>query len=61
MTDGLCLKFVFDTYEQEVERYGGLDGMVTAGTLFSIDSRYAASCYAAQEGSNGCMTVRPCW
>jgi len=42
MTDGLCLKFVFDTYEQEVERYGGLEGMVTAETLFSIDSRYAA-------------------
>jgi thiopeptide-type bacteriocin biosynthesis protein len=42
MADGLCLKFVFDTYEQEVERYGGLAGMATAEKLFSIDSRYAA-------------------
>jgi lantibiotic biosynthesis protein len=42
MADELCLKFVFDTYEQEVERYGGLAGMAAAETLFSVDSRYSA-------------------
>ncbi len=42
MADRLCLKFVFDTYEQEVERYGGLAGMAAAEALFSVDSRYSA-------------------
>ncbi len=42
MADDMCLKFVFDTYEQEVERYGGLAGMAAAEALFSVDSRYAA-------------------
>lgn len=43
MSDGLCLKFVFDTYERELERYGGLAGMAAAETVFSADSRYAAA------------------
>lgn len=42
MSDDLCLKFMFDTYEQEVERYGGFAGMAAAEALFSVDSRYAA-------------------
>jgi len=42
MADGLCLKFVFDTYEQEVERFGGPAGMALAETFFSEDSHYAA-------------------
>ena len=42
MADGLCLKFVFDTYEQEVERFGGPAGMALAEAFFSEDSRYAA-------------------
>ena len=40
ITDGLCLKFVFDTYEREVERFGGLAGMSAAEALFKVDSRY---------------------
>ena len=43
MTDGLCLKFVFDTYERELERYGGLAGMDAAESLFFVDSRHAAA------------------
>jgi thiopeptide-type bacteriocin biosynthesis protein len=43
MADGLCLKFVFDTYEREIERYGGQAGMAAAETLFFADSRYAAA------------------
>src|SRR5262249_22168588 len=42
IADGLCLKFVFDTYEQEIERFGGPAGMALAETFFSEDSRYAA-------------------
>jgi len=42
MSDGLCLRFVFDTYEQEVERFGGVAGMAAAETIFSADSRGAA-------------------
>jgi thiopeptide-type bacteriocin biosynthesis protein len=42
MADELCLKFLFDMYEQEVERYGGLAGMAAAEALFAVDSRYSA-------------------
>jgi thiopeptide-type bacteriocin biosynthesis protein len=43
MADGLCLKFVFDTYEREIERYGGQAGMAAAETLFFVDSRCVAA------------------
>jgi thiopeptide-type bacteriocin biosynthesis protein len=36
---GRCDKFAFDTYEREVERYGGPEGMQAAEALFAIDSR----------------------
>jgi thiopeptide-type bacteriocin biosynthesis protein len=42
MSDALCLKFTFDTYEREVERFGGLAGMAAAEALFSVDSRHTA-------------------
>jgi lantibiotic biosynthesis protein len=42
MADGLCLKFMFDTYEQEIERFGGIAGMAAAEAIFSADSRGAA-------------------
>ncbi|MBW8879505.1 MAG: lantibiotic dehydratase [Acidobacteria bacterium] len=38
MSDGLCLKFVMDTYEQEIERFGGPEGMAAAEALFAADS-----------------------
>ncbi|MFD7079067.1 lantibiotic dehydratase [Streptomyces sp. NPDC059918] len=37
-TDGLCTKFSFDTYEREVERYGGEAGVEAAEALFAADS-----------------------
>lgn len=40
--DGLCLKFSFDTYDQEVERYGGTAGMAVAESAFAADSRTVA-------------------
>ncbi|HVR95342.1 MAG TPA: lantibiotic dehydratase [Thermoanaerobaculia bacterium] len=42
MSDGLCLKFMLDTYEQEIERFGGPEGMAASEALFAADSRGAA-------------------
>jgi thiopeptide-type bacteriocin biosynthesis protein len=39
MRDGLCLRFCFDTYDREVERYGGEVGIAAAEALFAADSR----------------------
>jgi thiopeptide-type bacteriocin biosynthesis protein len=39
MADGVCLKLQFDTYEQEVERFGGAKGMAVAESIFAADSR----------------------
>ena len=39
VASGKCEKFGFDTYEREVERYGGPEGMLAAEALFAIDSR----------------------
>jgi thiopeptide-type bacteriocin biosynthesis protein len=36
---GKCRKFAFDTYDREVERYGGPDGVAAAEALFTADSR----------------------
>jgi thiopeptide-type bacteriocin biosynthesis protein len=43
MSSGFCLKFMFDTYEQEVERFGGPHGMVAAEAIFSADSSSTAA------------------
>jgi class I lanthipeptide synthase len=37
--DGRCTRFVLDTYERELERYGGPAGMGLAEALFCADSR----------------------
>lgn len=36
---GLCQRFVFDSYEREVERYGGPEGVAIAEAIFAADSR----------------------
>jgi lantibiotic biosynthesis protein len=41
VADGTCNSFAVDTYEREVERYGGVEAMTTAEQLFSADSRAA--------------------
>jgi thiopeptide-type bacteriocin biosynthesis protein len=41
MSNGLCLKLQFDTYEQELERFGGEQGMIVAESVFAADSRSA--------------------
>jgi lantibiotic biosynthesis protein len=42
MSDGICARFVLDTYEQEIERFGGPAGMAAAEEIFAADSRAAA-------------------
>jgi thiopeptide-type bacteriocin biosynthesis protein len=42
IADGTCAKIVFDTYDAEVERYGGPEGTVEAERLFCADSPAAA-------------------
>ncbi|MDH6246092.1 lantibiotic dehydratase [Mycobacterium sp. OTB74] len=39
VAQGRCSEFTFDTYEREVERYGGPDAMTIAEELFAADSR----------------------
>ncbi|MCX5214687.1 lantibiotic dehydratase [Kitasatospora sp. NBC_00240] len=46
---GLGTRFGFDTYEREVERYGGSDGMRAAEALFGTDSSSVARLLQAGE------------
>jgi len=41
MDAGLASRYVFDTYEQELERFGGAEGMRASEALFHADSRAA--------------------
>ncbi|CAN5687371.1 lantibiotic dehydratase [soil metagenome] len=38
-----CSKFVIDTYDREIERYGGLESIELAERLFAIDSNFVAN------------------
>ncbi len=40
--EGLCEKFSFDTYEREIERYGGVEGISLAEGFFAADSMFVA-------------------
>jgi thiopeptide-type bacteriocin biosynthesis protein len=42
MSQGSCLRFTFDTYERELERYGGPGGAAVAEGVFCADSRAVA-------------------
>jgi thiopeptide-type bacteriocin biosynthesis protein len=54
MGDGLCLRFCFDTYDRELERYGGVSGTAAAEALFAADSRAVAELlYLDQQRSLG--------
>jgi thiopeptide-type bacteriocin biosynthesis protein len=62
VTEGACTRFAFDTYEREVERYGGEDGMRAAETVFTADSPAVAEilllCQVAEpERSYDMMTL----
>jgi thiopeptide-type bacteriocin biosynthesis protein len=43
MDTDACSRFAFDTYDQEIERFGGPDGMTVAESLFYADSRSATA------------------
>jgi thiopeptide-type bacteriocin biosynthesis protein len=47
ITQGPCLKYCLDTYDREIERYGGLEGMELAESLFGADSRAVVDVLAA--------------
>ena len=51
--DTLCERFAFETYEREVERYGGDEGMTVAEEIFAVDSDTAAQLLWAPERVSG--------
>lgn len=38
INEGLCRRFAFDTYDREIERYGGAAGMAAIEAIFTADS-----------------------
>ena len=38
MSSGPCLRFSFDTYDREIDRYGGPEGVSVAEQIFQVDS-----------------------
>lgn len=46
MTGGLCQRFAFDTYDREIERYGGPAGLAAAEAVFAADSPAAVDLLA---------------
>ncbi|MET0834908.1 MAG: thiopeptide-type bacteriocin biosynthesis protein, partial [Actinomycetota bacterium] len=53
VTAGRCDRFAIDTYEREVERYGGPEGMTAAEELFGADSRCVAGLLGCLRGGLG--------
>ena len=50
---GACDRFAVDTYERELERYGGPEGMAAAEDLFAADSRCVAGLLGGLRGASG--------
>jgi len=50
---GACDRFAVDSYEREVERYGGPEGMAAAEELFAADSRCVAGLLGCLRGGLG--------
>ena len=46
IAEGICQRFSFDTYDREVERYGGAAGMSAAEAIFTADSPAAVDLLA---------------
>jgi lantibiotic biosynthesis protein len=38
INEGMCQRFAFDTYDREIERYGGAAGMAAVEAIFTADS-----------------------
>ena len=50
LTDGLIWRVQLDTYEREVERYGGLSSMILSEEVFAADSDAVVAMLSACEG-----------
>jgi thiopeptide-type bacteriocin biosynthesis protein len=53
LADGRLWKFQLDTYEREVERYGGPEGILLSERLFELDSRAVLEIVLSLEGDEG--------
>ncbi len=53
LDDGRIWKFQLETYEREVERYGGAEGILLAEQLFYVDSEAAMAIIKNLEGAEG--------
>ena len=51
--DEVCTRFALDTYDREVERYGGPDGVELAERIFGADSRAVASLLGLEPDTPG--------
>jgi thiopeptide-type bacteriocin biosynthesis protein len=49
--DGTCLRVSFDTYEREIERYGGRAAIATSESIFAVDSEAVAELLQLARGS----------
>jgi thiopeptide-type bacteriocin biosynthesis protein len=52
LEDGSVWRVQLDTYEREVERYGGPEGILTAERLFHLDSEAAVEAVTATRGDS---------
>jgi lantibiotic biosynthesis protein len=50
VSDGACQRFSFETYEREIERFGGEHGMTIAEAIFASDSVAVAELVSASRG-----------
>jgi thiopeptide-type bacteriocin biosynthesis protein len=53
MAAGQVSRFGFDTYERELERYGGPSGIAWAETFFAADSSSVADMLNQLDGGDG--------
>ena len=58
ITDGRVRRLVFDTYEREIERYGGGKGIDIAEEFFSIDSEAVIDFLAAAGSTDAAADLR---
>jgi lantibiotic biosynthesis protein len=55
ISEGVCSRLCFDTYEREVERYGGPQGISLAESVFGADSRFVVE--VLRLGRKGLLTA----
>lgn len=53
LSDGRLWRLQIDTYEREVERYGGMEGLLLAEKLFHIDSESVLDIIEKYQGDEG--------